>query len=73
MIFHDDKPVECCVCGEEIYAPGDYLLFDKHRFCSEQCIGMYLVDKAESIETVRLQTAYEKKMDYGDYINDMED
>lgn len=68
MIFHDDDPVECCMCGDDVYAPGDYLYYNKEVFCSEECFGKYLVERTSGIETIHLSTKYENEMDYGDYL-----
>jgi len=72
MRFKDDKPVECCICGELVFPGEDYYLYDGDSFCSYKCVGEQLVeDFGDKIKEVHVYTKEEHESIYGDMQYDM--
>ena len=53
---HMEKLNKCCWCDKEFDKPHEMIKYHKYYFCSEECLGEYLVDKAQKKD--ELQTVW---------------
>lgn len=55
--------IQCRCCHKELDEPGTIIKYDGNFFCSDDCLGAYLVEQVEEdIELVRIDTKENMKM-----------